>query len=690
MDVPCIVHLVVRRCNFAPVKLRSPIHGVIVLAAMLIAVVCDVHAQPQLAIGALDVSGWPVVRGSLRATDGGVLITTIDTSRFLVTEEGARRAVTVECGMRRTVAAAVAVGLERSLDAAFPAAKTAAQQFVRRVRYTDLGDASSLWSFATIIDHAVSMGRDSAGMQRELASAGAASFPFNGTPLYEVLSRAVQEVAATRDVANRTVVFFTDGVNNTSYFNTSLDDVQRMAVTAGVRVFAVLITEKPQGVTAMTQLCNATKGFAVPASNPRALDSIAAELHLEALESYWCSFRFRSELCANGATRALRFSWRAPSGDSATAAAAYTAPLHEDELIRIPYVVTPRTVSTAPGDTVWVALGYATDRPGELVPASIELQHVGLARLPGEVLLPPFRSWNVNVSGSVGTILRIAPDPSAIPAGTQAVMRIPYLVVSASPVSVAPVLLRGALDCATLTADDPPRAASIRSDTVFGERMRSVSLPITISTEGLLEGVQTVSFECSLPASMAHLELDAPFTSGDVWPGATLDAMRVTTDTGTERLFVSMSGPPIDGLDTLGAIRVSILPRAAAEIPLRFEAAAVNGFGATVTTARQGLVVLRDSCRNNVVAVDGLFLSAPSPHPAADLLVIDVVSGRECAVGVEVLDMAGLVAVRREGIALARGVNRLRLPVSGLAPGAYVLRLADGTAGTTRRFIIAR
>jgi hypothetical protein len=641
-------------------------------------------------VGAFDTSAYPVVRVPLRLMHGTALEQLIDASRVLLTEEGTRRPARVECRARRIVSAAVAIGLERSLDNEFGAAKTAAGQFLRRLRFTDLQDAASLWAFATIIDHPVRMGRDSLSMEAEFSAVSVASFPFNGTPLYETLYRAVDEAASRADVANRAVVFFTDGVNNTAYFNTTLDEVQRRAIAAGVRVYAVTVGDKPQGVAAMRQLCEASGGFQIAAAEPRSIDSVAGALHLEPIDAYWCSCSFESPLCPNGTWRTVAIRVASATGDTAVAETGYQAPLREELLAPAPWWTSPTRVASRPGDTIWIALGYTAPDTATIRRCTVLLRHDGMMRIDGERALPSATGWSFALAGDAATLVAIDPGKAAIPAGEHAVLRIPCVVYTAAPVACSIELMREVSDCVALTGAAAARGVVLRGDTVFGERSRTVDLPVTLRVSDLPEGLQRVSLHCRIPSAAARFNDLPAFIPDSRWTGAVVDTLRVVADAGDTALTVTCHGPPIDELPTVGTLRISVDARAPYEIPVRLDASSVNGFAATPVEDRQGLVVLRDSCRNNLMAVNGLFLSSPAPHPAADHCGFEVIVDRDMVVDLRLLDLQGTVVARRDAVGLHRGRNAVDIPVAGLAPGFYFLHADTPTDHVRRAIIIDR
>jgi hypothetical protein len=87
----------------------------------------------------------------------------------------------------------------------------------------------------------------------------------------------------------------------------------------------------------------------------------------------------------------------------------------------------------------------------------------------------------------------------------------------------------------------------------------------------------------------------------------------------------------------------------------------------------------------------GLRLGAPRPQPARGTCTLDLTLPAGASVTVEVLDVTGRSVARPlSGARLGAGPRRVSLDVSGLAPGAYVVRVRDGAAEAARRMIVVR
>jgi hypothetical protein len=77
------------------------------------------------------------------------------------------------------------------------------------------------------------------------------------------------------------------------------------------------------------------------------------------------------------------------------------------------------------------------------------------------------------------------------------------------------------------------------------------------------------------------------------------------------------------------------------------------------------------------------------PNPVSEDLNVAVTDALAGTVEVTVLDMSGRV-VLAERRSFSNGRNQLTLPTAQLAPGLYTLRMGNGTAATTQRFVKTR
>jgi len=87
------------------------------------------------------------------------------------------------------------------------------------------------------------------------------------------------------------------------------------------------------------------------------------------------------------------------------------------------------------------------------------------------------------------------------------------------------------------------------------------------------------------------------------------------------------------------------------------------------------------------IAATGIF--AIRPNPVLDVLTVDLHATSSESARMEVLDLTGKV-VRTEQARLLAGTNTLRLDVSGLETGTYLLRLVGPNGTITQRFVHGR
>lgn len=77
------------------------------------------------------------------------------------------------------------------------------------------------------------------------------------------------------------------------------------------------------------------------------------------------------------------------------------------------------------------------------------------------------------------------------------------------------------------------------------------------------------------------------------------------------------------------------------------------------------------------------------PNPASDYVVIEFFSSRESTLTSSIIDMTGRVLAAQNDAAIS-GENTIKLATDKLAAGIYLLRIYDGQASCTGRFVIKR
>ena len=83
------------------------------------------------------------------------------------------------------------------------------------------------------------------------------------------------------------------------------------------------------------------------------------------------------------------------------------------------------------------------------------------------------------------------------------------------------------------------------------------------------------------------------------------------------------------------------------------------------------------------------FIRQLYPNPANEYVMLEFYSTSEANLTFEILDMTGRIAVAEKDVAAA-GDNSFKISTAALAPGIYLLRLNDGNAHYTQRFVVER
>ncbi len=661
------------------------------LCFTLFASVHTLAAQPTLFLGAIDTSAYPALSFPFRVTNGGTLFRPNDATPRKLVENGADLSFTIDCPEQRRLPVSIAIGVERSLVNDLPEARNAARAFLRHLRFTDNGDEASLWTFATFIDRRVPVTRDSARLDSETRAITDAPFPFNGTALYECMHRAVEDINEFGRGAIKAVVFFTDGVNNTRNFSRTLDDVVTRANTDDIRVFVIGVGNKPDGQAAMIDLCRRTNGFFVHASDPRAVDSVYDALSFEPVDDYWCTARYLTPLCANGAVRTVEVSFFLP-GDTAAAATSYKAPRRPWELDPVPAWVSPPSIDAATGDTVVFALGFSPRSGMALTTLRFVVRHPGMETTGAFTVHPDFARWSMLVRpGREQTQVVITTGGATVQPGDHTFLYLPVVARAPGPRRVLVHLAENEEGCITLVPAIPRRDVVISADTAYGMPGRPVFVPIRARGLALPEGIQAVVLRVAVPSNWAAFAPGREFTLSPALAGWHIHAAALASDASEQTLTLELHGPPVTGAALLGEI--GILPRldARGPIPVTLEHSVVNVFDPVPDAQYSpGLVVLSGTCRSGGVRREGLTVSPAMPNPSASEATFRVSLTRETRVRVELFDALGR---RRQSIPPRRyapGSSLVHLDCRSLPPGMYIARFSTDVHAVHRTVILVR
>jgi len=633
-------------------------------------------AQDRLSTGPVDTTSYPDLSMPVQVIRSGQVVTVADSSSLLLREDGIPLPVKISCPPYLTLPVALSVGIERSLDNNFPAAISAAHSFVERLRFLDHGDNMSLWEFATFIDQIVGMTSDSTRIQREIGDISVASWPFNGTPLYETMTRAVRDVAGQGVSAAKSVLFFTDGVNNTSYFNTSLNDVVREAVAADVRVFVIGIGNKADGIAAMRTLCETTGGFYISSTHTAANDSVhTAMQRYPPPDTYWCTVSFRSPFCPDGSTRTIDLT-HASGTDSLRTSTNYTAPRRDSELRSLPLWVSPGTIDAGTGDTVYAALGISPETEITVDPFTIILEHPGLSGVELHAVDPAFSSWGVQSSPTpTGLAVSIAPPVGALlPPGQYTILIFRTITQDSLPHRFAMKLDSARPGCYAMVPAIPQRIFTVFADTVLADRGGSAEIDIRADRQ-YPEGLQNLSVDIRIPH--AGFDTVIPVSAGSLPSAWHIESHNIQTSDQSQILTLNLKGSPLLDTALLARVRVTVSQTAPYRIPVELEIRLVNSFGSEgQIRTRPGLLVIRDSCHNNIVSQTGMLVAAGAPNPFRNSTSFQLVLMDPQHVAVDLFSGTGTFLLRLTVGDFPQGTSSIRLEGSELTPGAYYVRFS--------------
>ena len=589
----------------------------------------------------------------------------IDETRLVFREDGRPLGATLDCPEPAAESPSIAIGFERSLDANFPKEMDAARAFLSRMRFTDDGAEASLWSFATTVDREADMTRDSAALRRALDGLSVASWPFNGTALYETMHRAIEDVNAAGSGTRKAVVFFTDGYNNTSLYGRSWDDVRGRAAVDNIRIYVVLVKNRDEGEQAMASLTAASGGFMVYENDPNAADSVYRALVEPDLARLWCTATVTSPMCANGRQRVLEAGYVRMEGDTLWSNVTYQAPRNPDDLQPLSVWCSPS--APLPGDTLQrLAIGVRLD-DGWQPPAFTLALPLGGMRVETQEA----GAWpaDLRVQGD-DAILDVSPPATGLSDGFHTLA---LLTLRGDPPREPwqPLLLEDASGCLRIETVPRPVTVAAALDTMRTERTGVARLTLRFRLPDLPEGAQRISAELSVDTLHARFDAARPFDAAALPAGWTLRSAALRLDGREEVLALEAAGPALDTPFVAGACLLRSTGHPDYLRPVRLRTAAVNLHAAAALG--DGCIVIRDSCHNNLVALSGLAISEPWPQPAAEAVSLRFIAQEQQAVQITALDAAGRQALESQLWQLPAGASEQLLDVSNLRSGNYVL-----------------
>ena len=655
-------------------------HVVLVAAGLLCAQ--GAHGQDELTVRDFDVSAYPEITFALQLRAGGFTHYPIDGNRVIVRENGRTLPLTLNCPDPEPPRPSISIGFERSLDGNFPPAVIAARRWIAGMRFTDHGAEASFWSFATTIDREVEMTRDSVALQRAVDDLRVASWPFNGTALYETMHNAIEDVVESGSGGVRAILFVTDGYNNTTWYGRTLEQVRGRAAVDNVRIYVLLLRNRDAGMQAMESLTRTSGGFMLEHDVPGAVDSIYSDIVRPDDAALWCAAASIAPGCADGGRRRFEIGYVRQAGDTLWQFRETVVPYKPEQLQPLPVWFSPETPWE---DDTLVTVAWGVElRDGLQPPAfdlSVPLEGMDLRSVKS-------LAWNAHGQLQDDTlILGCSPPAAGLQNGFYTLGRLTFTMTPRIRAPFSALLRTSANNCIRLERTVYPAAMRPALDTALGVRNAETDLRLRVAQMDLPEGLQRIALSLNVDSRFASFP--TPDRMRDLaLPGGwhVHSAERIVRE-GTQTLSLQFRGVA-DSTCTHIPIPLRIGPEAPYRIPVRIgNDIAVNG--RLQQAADDGLLVVRDSCYNNVISLNGVAVSRPYPQPARGSVSFRVISPAATEFTYRVLDAAGRVHVHKN-VQLDRGSAILRFDGGTLPPGRYVLSCGPASHGTSFPLIIVR
>ncbi|MAT39511.1 MAG: hypothetical protein CL946_07890 [Ectothiorhodospiraceae bacterium] len=663
-------------------------HRAALVAIVLVLGAMSAAAQSDIDVTRVEPRFYPRIEVPLRIEIDGAIERMPDPARLIVKENGRIVQASIFCPEPDVVSASVAIGLERSLDNNFGLAKQAAKDFLAQMRFTDKGDNASYWAFATFIDQVVDMVRDSARLYREIDDTDVASFPFNGTPLFETLTRAIDDAANNGTEPARAVVFCTDGRNNTSNHSTNDQDVIGRAAAQGVQVYIIGVAASGGNAALMQSMAEATGGFYIDYRDTAGYARIYENITAQPPSTYWCTLSYESPLCPNGSSRQIEILYVTEAGDTLDASVSYTAPLLPAELDTLRTLAAPQAADFNAGDTIYFTFGAEVLSDLAVSELQFAVEHPGLRSIPEAWLLPGFESWGIDfLPGQDQSFVTLTPpDGTVIPSGVEKIARF-RLVATEDGSSIQTVrLISDETGC--LYHQEGPPASNVRIDldTVLTQRGGIAEMPLNIDGNALFEGVSDLLITLVVPSSLSLAGL-SPLPP--TWYTETLSEV---PQGNRNEIRLHVKGEPLDDELSPVAVRLAVAQDAAYFLPADLEAVGANPNSPQLLSASApGLVVIQDSCRNDFnYMVTGLAVSEPSPQPIGSVATFSVRSPAPVVVTVSVHDALGDICIPGREYEIPAGQSNIVLDCSHLRRGSYFVRFSSGKDVRSRKVLVVR
>ena len=139
-------------------------------------------------------------------------------------------------------------------------------------------------------------------------------------------------------------------------------------------------------------------------------------------------------------------------------------------------------------------------------------------------------------------------------------------------------------------------------------------------------------------------------------------------------------------------LRLTIQANSAYTIPVEIADIIVNSFAfaAAPAGAQHGLLVVRDSCRNRLLRLDGLSVFAPYPNPVHSAATFPLLLYEEGAVSVRVFDALGRCLRESAAFLYTAGRHRFVLDTGTLENGNYLVEFTMGQERVVRGIMVFR
>ncbi|PLX23721.1 MAG: hypothetical protein C0600_14295, partial [Ignavibacteria bacterium] len=275
------------------------------------------------------------------------------------------------------------------------------------------------------------------------------------------------------------------------------------------------------------------------------------------------------------------------------------------------------------------------------------------------------------------------PPESGLQNGYYPLLKLRLRIDPSRPRPLQPVVLSFPWDCYRSMESIYPAEVMLALDTTLVNRRGDVFFEMRVPHIELPEGLQRLDVTLSIDAD--HASFLPPITAQELGtsPGWSLLAADIDFSPGEERLRLRLSGDADSAYQPL-RIPLRTAQNAPYRIPVHIEHAQVNELPARVS---DGLLVVRDSCYNNVVALTGLNVSQPWPQPAREQVHLEVRSADDITLRIHIVDELGR-DVAREAYALRQGAHILTLDLHALDAGRYSILCEDGTTRITHPLLL--